>query len=459
MKRIIVFVIAVTFLFSPYSYAKKIKTDDNKHGEKKPIDYLFLSNYVRTGCHITRAIDGTILFLRGNYGFEIRNFTLPKCYNSFGVGWIWDDRDIKRTKNIWDIKVYSSSLTLRVKDEQGLSRSISTSISESQTSSESISYSTSLAKSLINRDSSTSEGSSISQSQKKSFGVDEDSTARIHAFLAKALIGSFANVKVDMCIASAADLSYMTYNTERSDSIIRAYVLYKSVKPEKVEFTNKSSLLNYAKLFYTILEVATNFREESNKSIAKSKKDAAWAQAILFAEFVKHWEEFADVKKTVDLVLQDVYSIYRLFTSENTKSILLRDETLASIKYVADVNIDLAKKANVIPKGEEENYIKDEYLRYSVIANSYLKEKLLKNERNKQEFKQAVAENNPILEVKYFDSKDSKPDKPREVTPKKPKPSSGKVVVIVATIVVITFAIVSILIVLRKKRRNKGDTV
>lgn len=144
-------------------------------------------------------------------------------------------------------------------------------------------------------------------------------------------------------------------------------------------------MLNRAKFLYSLVEEA---------AFNQFAKDAAWAQAVLFAELL-NWKEFEEIRQFVDSEIQKVYPKYQTLTSKTTAEIVSMDKNLAAAKYFVDKELKISD-SEIKQKQPD---IRDEYLKASIVAATNMA-----TDKELQELEQALAKKDPLVTKKFVQS-------------------------------------------------------
>jgi hypothetical protein len=224
--------------------------------------------------------------------------------------------------------LYSSSLPIQINDSQKLSKNLQLTIQQSDSIKKDSANAVNAALEFLSTSFNTSkqlnnsQSSSISQQKSLEQNISTNTSALFHKYLATALQGD-RQAKYPYCLSSAVNLFYNFYNNYESDKLVESYVIFRTIKPDELDFTNKHDTLNYAKFFYILQPTSQN----------------AWAQATLFAELITQ-PEFADVKQQTDYYIDKVYKTYEQLQTQTTADILKTNKKLAAFKYNCDTTSD-----------------------------------------------------------------------------------------------------------------------
>jgi len=282
---------------------------------------LKLSNFV-TACNIPAK--QPVLKLSSAFINSQGSTVAPtSCVGQVCYSW----QTLQAGATAFNYTLYSSSLPIQINDSQKLSKNLQLTIQQSNSIKKDSANAVNAALEFLSTSFSTSkqlnnsQSSSISQQKSLEQNISTNTSALFHKYLATALQGD-RQTKYPYCLASAVNLFYNFYNNYESDKLVESYVIFRTIKPDELDFTNKHDTLNYAKFFY-ILQPSQN----------------AWAQATLFAELITQ-PEFAKVKEQADYYIDKVYKTYEQLKTQTTADILKDNKKLAAFKYNCDTTSD-----------------------------------------------------------------------------------------------------------------------
>ncbi|MEJ5228331.1 hypothetical protein [Thermodesulfovibrio sp.] len=420
MKKILATIMSLIFLL-PIPICAEQPQDQVQ--QKYTLTRLLLPNFVYPNCHRVKPADTVIFYLDERFYNSVGSTVAPTSCKGGSVCWSWK---VLHGEDPSNIQIYSSELPLKITNLKKLSESISSTIKESQSLRKSSNSLVSAAQEFLNssfgvgKERGISKERSMTQSESRERGTELNVTPQFHVFLAKGLMGPFW-ASYPFCIASAVDLFFKAYYSDRSDDLIHAFTIYKSIKPEDIDFSSSNDMLNRAKFLYTIVEQA---------AYNQLAKDAAWAQAVLFSELLTNWKEFEEVKHFVDSEIQKVYPKYQTLTSKTTAEIAQQDKNLAAIKYNTDKNLKVDDKQIK----QKQNEIRDEYLKASIVATTNKA-----TDKENQELEQALAKNDPLVTKKFVQASTV-------------NLNTVKIVIVIA---IFTTVILAVVVITRKRKGGK----
>jgi len=353
-----------------------------------PLNELVLPNFVYDHCHLTEPLYKVIELDEG-FVNEIGSELAPtSCKGK--VCWSW--KILKDGDSIFAWQIFDSTLPLKISNVEKISKSISQIIKQTKSLRENNSNLINASRKFLKSSFSTSEEKrttkerSLTESKSQEQASELNITPMFHKYLGMALQGSYVTAYY-FCISSAADLFLKAYENDRVNDLVEAFAIFKTIKPEDIEFSKSKTMLNRAKFLFSISgEYAT-------------EKKFAWAQATLFAKLLE-WPEFAQVKTTVDEYIDKVYNTYTMMKTKTTKEIAAQDKLLAGVKLATDKYIT---ENNLQPDAIEDKYAfaAVNYYRYN-----YHKETLKKVvEMITQDLDKAMQNNDQILTAKLIKPK------------------------------------------------------
>lgn len=383
---------------------------------KYPASELVLNNFVDAFCH--RTDDGKWMVAK----YPIINLD-PRSMNQikmrYAIGckgqnicwsWIMSDYEMslllpglpavnpsKAKDKQFSCRLVSSTLPLKISNVNRLSESVNQTIKESSTLRKSTSSLVSAAQEFLNssfgagKERGVTKERSMTQSESRERATELDITPQFHLFLTKALSGVIPAI-YPLCMASAADLFLQAYEKDRVYDLIQAFVVYKTIKPEDLDFSAKNDMLNRAKFLLTLIH--QNLTQGANQD----KKDFAWAQVVLFAKILE-WPEFHEVKKAVDSEIVKAYNKYQSLLQKTTFEIANTDSELAAAKYIVD-KFEISKIQDIEAR---QNHIRDIYAAVAIVP---VEENIYKQILPK--LKDAMNAKDPLLYERFVFQRHSK---------------------------------------------------
>lgn len=355
--------------------------------ELKTIE-LILPNFVNTHCHQWNPVDAVINLdetFVNRHGSELAP---TSCKGQ--VCWSWK---VLRNEPLWQHQIFDSSLPLQIKNTEKLTKTVAQTIKETTSTRKSAGSLISAAQEFINsnfgtgKDKAISKEKSMTESKTQEQAVEQNITPLFHQFLSKGIQGPF-NAIYPFCISSAVDLFFKAYETDRVNDLVQAFVIYRSIKPEDVDFSEQNTLLNRAKFLFSLFGTDT--------LIDRSKKDAAWSQAVLFAKLLE-WNEFKDagITQKVDDEIRKAYANYQILKTSTTKDIIQKDKALAAIKY--EVDKDTVKDSELKEPAQLAQLL-DKYIVVASLKDAIADE--FKKEYSSN-LEKAIQSNDTLLDKKY----------------------------------------------------------
>ncbi|MCS7106337.1 MAG: hypothetical protein NZ942_03405 [Candidatus Aenigmarchaeota archaeon] len=379
MKKAII--ICMILLMPVFAFAEQ-------QTQKYSLNKLFLPNFVYAPCFSVKPDPNTLIWVLDERFFNIVGSTLaPTSCKGGKVCWSW--KVLTPKESLWDMQIFSSELPLKISDTQKLSESVSQTIKKSISLRKSLSNVTKDAQDFIKNNFESSDTMTKEKSISKSKTTEKTTELNIipqfHLFLSKALMGHRQG-SYPFCISSAVDLFFKAYYSDRVNDLVEAFTIYKTVKPEDIDFSNQNDMLNRAKFLYTIAQadLGTSFLDRQQRN------DAAWAQAVLFAKLLD-WKEFQEVRQFVDSEIQKAHSKYDKLIKSTTVEIAKTDKNLAAAKYYTDTEILKLKEIDEKTLKEKQNEIRDNYMIDSIVTPE---QKIIQN------FEKALSQNDPMLNKK-----------------------------------------------------------
>jgi hypothetical protein len=355
-----------------------------------PINSLHLQNFIETHCQYFRALKPTMELDERHYHHEAWGSGAKSCKGE--ICWSWN-----RGKEFFDWQFYSSNLPLQITNVERISKSITQTVKSSQSLKKDASSVVNSAQEFLQATAGGGKGRDIvkeramSESKVQESSVQTNITILFHRFLGMAL-QNVLPAQYNFCLASAVDLFYKAFNTNRVNDLVEAFIFFQTTQQKDVRFTNGKDFLNRAKFLYLIA------RKEAN---TKEKQQFAWASALLFAKLLE-WEEFQEVRKLVDDYIDKAYKEYQLLKTHTTKELLGIDKELALLKFVIDKDLKMHNQT-------EEEEVEDWYahvamFKYFDIKTRQIAEQQLYPKLQKQ-LDEALQKNDPILEAKLVEEK------------------------------------------------------
>lgn len=386
MKKILATILSLIFLL-PFP----IFAAEQSQQEKYILNKLLLPNFVYAPCHRFTPDRSLLIFvLDERFYNSVGSNIAPTSCKGGSVCWSW--KILQPYESLWDIQIYSSELPLKITNLKKLSESIVTTIKENQTLRKSSNSLVSAAQEFLNssfgagKERGISKERSMTQSESRERSTELNVTPQFHAFLSQALMGPF-RASYPFCIASAVDFFFKAYYSDRTDDLIHAFIIFKTVRPWDIDFSSSNDMLNRAKFLYSLIE---------NLSNDKHAAQSAWAQAVLFSELLTNWKEFEEVKQFVDSEIQKIYPKYQALTSKTTAEIASTDKNLAVAKYFVDKSLKVIDDTQIRQK---QNEIRDEYLKASIVATTNKA-----TDKENQELEQALAKKDSLVTKKFVQS-------------------------------------------------------
>ncbi|WP_022854964.1 hypothetical protein [Thermodesulfobacterium thermophilum] len=294
--------------------------------ESSSIFQFILPAYVETKCFKAES-DNHLLVLDEKYVNESGNTYAPlSCKGK--ICWSWE----VHPQNPWNYKIFDSTIPVSIKNSEKLTKSIVSTIKETSSLRKNVNNVISAAVNTVQADFSiqkergTAKEKSSSQAKTKEEGIDINVTQQFHRFLAIALHGYLKPDYHFFCISSAVDLVLKAVERDRTQDLIQAYILFKTVKPEDIDFDSSSSILNRTKFLYSVFPL---FEEEDYY-----RKRASWAQALLFSHLLE-WEEFSSVKQKVDAEIKRAYADYVALKKYSIEELEKKNKDLARAAFYA----------------------------------------------------------------------------------------------------------------------------
>ena len=385
-----------------------------------PLNRIVLPNFINDHCHFF-GTPYKVIELHESFVNEIGSDLAPtSCKGK--VCWSW--RLLKEGESIFAWQIFDSTLPLKISNIEKISKSISQAVKQTESlrtsSSNLIDAAQEFLKSSFTsgKERGTTKERSITESKTQEQAIETNVTPMFHRYLGMALQGPYP-AEYMFCISSAVDLFFIAYENDKVNDLVESFVIFKTVKPEDIEFSNAKTMLNRAKFLYSLF---TNIETENEKKFT-------WAQATLFAKILE-WPEFASVKTVVDGYIDKVYNTYTMMKTKTTKEIAVQNKLLAAIKLAEDKYLTKDNPQVDSTKAEDE---------YANAAAYYYYQKDPKEVENlTQELDKAIQNSDQLLTAKLV--------KPKPITQKIPK-------VVFFIIPVVVIGAVAVIII--KKRKNQ----
>ncbi|MGB9878351.1 MAG: hypothetical protein ACPLGZ_00040 [Candidatus Pelagibacter ubique] len=319
---------------------------------------------------------------------KVGAFTPTSCKGEVCWSWLASGG----IKGIYDWTIYSSGLPVTISDASKVSKSISQTIKQTATIRKSADAVAKAAAEMVHSSFTTGKELGISQEKAMSETKTREQETRqnitplFHAFLARAIQGPLVAI-YPFCISSAVSLFWHAYEAGKTDDLVKAFVIYRTVKPEDIDFDNTSTLLNRAKFLYSI------YFPSIRKDYDSKLRDFAWASSVLFATLLE-WPEFAEVAKKVDSEIQKAYGRYQTMKKHTTQGIYHQDQQLALAKW---------SLADTTEKPENQTALKDKYIEIAT-AYDYIVHDMLEGKKPQleQELQQKIQNHDPIVTSKFI---------------------------------------------------------
>ena len=393
MKRTLITIISTILFFLPLP----VLANTTDTTEEITLDRLILNNFIETNCQFFKTPKSWKVFdLYEGYVNMVGSRVAPKSCKG-QVYWSWQTPFAGADFFTWQL--YDSTLPLSIRNIEKISKSISQTIKQTESLRKSSSSLVDAVQEFIkssfssSKERATTKERTMTESKTQEQAVETNITPAFHKFMGMALQGPFIT-HYNFCLSSAVDLFFKAYDSDRVNDLVEAFVVYKTIKPEDLEFSSSKTMLNRAKLLYSI--------HDANDERAKH----VWAQATLFAKLLE-WQEFEKIRNITDSYIDKVYATYQMLKRNTTKDILQNDKLLAAIKYTTDKkltsqqNIENAKiedKYTTVAayyhyKNKDENKVAEiqKQLDTAIQNNDeLLTKKLVKSEVNKNIQKYAI---------------------------------------------------------------------
>lgn len=315
---------------------------------KVKVNQLLLPNFVNTHCHFFKPLFPVLTLDESYVNKEGSNYAPVSCKG--GVCWSWKVLNKKSDTLPWEDTIFSSNLPITIENTERMVKTISRTIKQEHGLRKS-------ASSIINAAAEFIQNTFETNQKTQEQSIEQNVTPLFHMFLAKAVEGPFP-AAYPFCISSAVDLFFKAYKTNRVDDLVRAWIIYETIKPQDIDLSNQTTLLNRAKFLYSLLMKAGM----PNKQLERAINDGAWAQAVLFATLL-NWPQFKDagITQKIDSEIHKTYARYMILKNETTNQIAQKNKTLAALKYIVDKKY--INHINPGKIGKQEVYkISDDYI-------------------------------------------------------------------------------------------------
>jgi len=388
-----------------------------------PLNKLVMPNFVYDHCHL---VIPTLKVIELNESFinEIGSEVAPKSCKG-QVCWSW--QTWKAGADFFTWQLYDSTLPLRISSIEKISKSISQTIKQTESlrtsSSNLIDAAQEFLKSSFTsgKERGTTKERAITEQKSQEQAIETNVTPMFHKFLGMAIQGPYP-AAYPLCLSSAVDIFFKAYDSDRVNDLVEAFTIFKTIKPEDIEFSQQKTMLNRAKFLFSLY---------GDLIKGENEKKFAWAQATLFAKILE-WPEFASVKTVVDGYIDKVYNTYTMMKAKTTKELVEKDKLIAAIKLTTDKYLT---KNNPNP---ESSAAEDEYV--NAAAYYYYQKDPKETENLTQELDKAMQNNDQLLTAKLI--------KPKPITQKIPK---------VAFFIIPAVVIGAVAVIIIKKRKSKNQ--
>jgi len=352
------------------------------------VNYLILQHFIETHCQPFRALKPVFELDERHFHHEAWGSGAKSCKGE--ICWSWN-----RGRGFFDWQFYSSNLPLQITNVERISKSITQTVKDTHSLRKDASSIVNSAQEFLQasvgggkaRD--TVKERSMSETKTQESSVQTNITILFHRSLGMALQNAFP-APYNFCLASATDLFYKAFNTNRVNDLVEAFIFFQTTQPNDIQFTDGKDFLNRAKFLYLVI---------SDNADNKEKQQFAWASALLFAKLLE-WEEFQEVKKLVDDYIDKVYKEYQLLKTHTTKELLKIDKNLALLKFAVDKYLQNETQTKI-----EEKYGLIAMYKYFDPKTKQIAEQQLFPELQKQ-LDEALKKNDPILEAKLIKDKE-----------------------------------------------------
>lgn len=355
--------------------------------QKFALEDFILVNFINPNCHefFGKPISSKYNLIQLDELFVNRvgsNYAPTSCKGE--TCWSWTI-----ASNIYDWRVLTSNIPISIKNSKKLAESISQTIKESQNLRKSASSLVSAAQEFINSSFSTSKDKNISrersmsQTESREQAVETNMSADFHDFIAKGLQGTLPAPLYAFCISSAVDLVYRAYFSDRLDDLVQAYILYRTVKPDDLDFSSQNTVLNRAKLIYSIAK---------SPSSNLNARQYEWAHAVLFAKLLD-WDELKEPRQFLDNEIKKIHENYALMQQKSTQELSQINKNLALQKFYKDKELKLDTET----AKQKQNEIRDAYIHAAVLS------RIIQNpsQDDLKELEQAIAKQDLLVTQKF----------------------------------------------------------
>lgn len=320
---------------------------ENSQQQRPSFFDLQFINVVDTNCHIISP-EKPVLKLNSRFYNKVGSDTAPvSCKGQ--ICWSWQTPNAGATSFFYT--VYSSNLPLKITNTDKIYKELSQSINQSLSIRKDKKNMISAVKEFIQsnfesgKERKTTKERSIKKGKTHEEIMEQNITPLFHRYLSQGLHGNVEGV-YPYCLASAVDLFFKAYETNRTNSLVKSFIIHKTIDPKDIDISNSPDYLTYAKILYearfipftykdkkTIKTVAKNFNKALSEML--KLKEPIWAQATLYASLLE-WNEFAEVKKHFDEYIAEIKRDYDKLMNHTTKQLLQEDELLGNMKLIMD---------------------------------------------------------------------------------------------------------------------------
>ena len=338
----------------------------------------YLLQYVETNCHEIHPPNSVIILDERFVTVKGSDYSPESCKG--GICWTW-----KARSDPFEWVIFSSNLPIRLFNTERVSQNLTIAVRQTESLRKSSSSTLNTMQSFLHSAFSGGTERGIGRERSMTLGRTQDQaletevTPLFHTFLAKGIQGPIT-ADYPFCISSAADLVLKARNFDRLDSLVGAFVIYRTIRPEDIELSPESSVITRAKylfLHYPLYPLIV---------YDPVLRDFMWAQSVLFATLLD-WPEFSEVKAKVEEEMKKAYERYS--TLLKLPTIEIQDEKLAMRKYAVDKEL-YQRKA-------QENEYRDRYAH--IVAYEPLDESELKE--LKESYEQALKAGDELLKKRF----------------------------------------------------------
>ena len=403
-----------------------------------PLYRLVMPNFIEDHCHFIAAPWKVIELNERFVNREGSEVAPQSCKGQ--VCWSWQTS--KAGAGLFTWQLYDSTLPVKISNIKRISKSISRTIKETESLRKSSSNLVDTAQEFLEssftlvRERGITRERTRTEQRSEEQAIETSITPMFHKYLGMAIQGPY-EATYPFCLSSAVDLFFKAYDTDRVNDLVESFVIFKTVKPEDIGFSQQKTMLNRAKFLFSVYGDLTG---------KENLKRYAWAQATLFARLLE-WPEFANVKTVVDGYIDRVYGTYTILKTQTTKDIAEKDKLLAAMKLLQDK--DLSRNSPQVSSTAAE----DGYLEVAVDYHSLEREKEPEVvEKLMQALNKAIESDDPILTVQFVKKKTVTGTFPA-ITEKIPTITEKIPNVLFFIVPAVTIGVVAILIIKRKKKK------